>query len=115
MILIGTGSETHIALEAGKKLAAEGINVRVVSLPSWELFDGQPADYRETVLPPGVKARVAVEAGIKLGWEHYVGLGGNVVGMDTFGASAPYRVLYEKFGIAADHVVQAAKGLLRRV
>ncbi len=115
VILIGTGSETHIALEAGKKLAAEGINVRVVSLPSWELFDGQPADYRETVLPSGVKARVAVEAGIKLGWEHYVGLEGNVVGMDTFGASAPYRVLYEKFGIAADHVVQAAKGLLRRV
>jgi len=114
VILIGTGSETHTALEAGKKLAAEGIGVRVVSLPSWELFDGQPADYRETVLPPGVKARVAVEAGIKLGWEHYVGLEGRVIGMDTFGASAPYRVLYEKFGITAEQVAKAAKALLRR-
>jgi transketolase len=66
------------------------------------------------VLPPGVKARVAVEAGIKLGWEHYVGLEGRVIGMDTFGASAPYRVLYEKFGITADHVAEAAKALLRR-
>jgi transketolase len=114
VILIGTGSETHIALEAGRKLAGEGIGVRVVSLPSWELFDGQPADYRETVLPRGVKARVAVEAGIKLGWEHYVGLEGRIIGMDSFGASAPHRVLYEKFGITADHVAEAAKSLLRR-
>ena len=82
VILIGTGSETHTALEAGKKLAAEGIGVRVVSLPSWELFDGQPADYRETVLPRGVKARVAVEAGIKLGWEL------PTTGMSSRGASA---------------------------
>jgi transketolase len=114
VILIATGSETHIALEAGKKLAGEGIGVRVVSLPSWELFDGQSADYRETVLPRGVKARVAVEAGIKLGWEHYVGLEGRVIGMESFGASAPYRVLFEKFGITADHVAEAAKSLLRR-
>ena len=112
VILIGTGSETHIALEAGKKLAAEGISVSVVSLPSWELFDGQPQDYRDSVLPPGVKARVAVEAGIKLGWEHYVGLEGTVIGMDSFGASAPASVLYEKFGITVERVVQAAKDLL---
>lgn len=114
VILIGTGSETHIALEVGKKLAAEGFGVRVVSLPSWELFDKQSVGYRETVLPPTAKARVAVEAGIKLGWEHYVGLEGKVIGMDSFGASAPYKILYEKFGITVDHVAQVAKELLRR-
>jgi transketolase len=113
VILIGTGSETNIALEAGKKLATEGIGVRVVSLPSWELFDGQPQDCRDSVLPPGVKARVAVEAGIKLGWEHYVGLEGTVIGMNSFGASAPASVLYEKFGITVDRVVQAAKELIK--
>jgi transketolase len=114
VILIGTGSETYIALEAGKKLAADGVGVRVVSLPSWELFDSQPQNYRDSVLPPEVKARVAVEAGIKLGWEHYVGLEGTVIGMDGFGASAPASVLYEKFGITVDHVAQAAKELIKK-
>ena len=114
VILIGTGSEVHIALEAGKQLAAEGVRVRVVSMPSWELFDQQPADYRESVLPSAVGARVAVEAGIKLGWEHYVGLDGAVVGMQGFGASAPGEVLYEKFGITAENVVARAKALLGR-
>ena len=113
-ILIGTGSETHIALEAGKQLAAEGVGVRVVALPSWELFDQQPAQYRETVLPPDITARVAVEAGITLGWEHYVGLEGAIIGMKSFGASAPAQVLYEKFGITVEAVVQTAKGLLQR-
>jgi transketolase len=114
VILMGTGSETHLALEAGKQLAAEGIRVRVVALPSWELFDGQPQKYRETVLLPDVKARLAVEAGIKLGWEHYVGLEGEIIGMEGFGASAPSKILYEKFGITVEAVVQSAKGLLRR-
>jgi transketolase len=114
VILIGTGSETHIALEAGKKLAGEDIGLRVVSLPSWELFDCQPQDYRDSVLPPGVKARVAVEAGIKLGWEHYVGLEGTVVGMESFGASAPASVLYEKFGITVEQVVRAARALIKK-
>jgi len=114
VILIGTGSETHLALAAGKHLAAEGVKVRMVALPSWELFDRQPIKYRETVLPPEVKVRVAVEAGVRLGWEHYVGLDGEIVGMDSFGASAPGKVLYEKFGITVEHVVQAAKGLLQR-
>jgi len=114
VILFGTGSEVHIALEAGKRLDAEGIHVRVISLPSWELFDRQPAAYRESILPPHVRARVAVEAGITLGWEHYVGLDGAVVGMHGFGASAPAEVLYEQFGITAEHVVQEAKGLLQR-
>jgi transketolase len=111
-ILIGTGSEVMIALEAGRKLAAAGIKARVVSMPSWELFDRQPADYRNWILPPAVKVRVAVEAGVKLGWEHYVGLDGAVVGMDGFGASAPANVLYEKFGITAEHVVRTAQKLL---
>ena len=114
VILIGTGSEVHIALEAGQKLAAEGIKARVVSMPSWELFDAQPAVYRESVLPSSVRQRVAMEAGTKVGWEHYVGLDGVVVGMDGFGASAPAVVLYQKFGITADAVVAQAKELLAR-
>ena len=111
-ILIGTGSEVQIALDAGKTLAAEGTSVRVVSLPSWELFDRQPQTYRDQVLPPAVRARVAVEAGISLGWEHYVGLEGAVIGIDRFGASAPYQVIYEKFGITAAAVAAAARRLL---
>ncbi|MFA4916810.1 MAG: transketolase [Syntrophales bacterium] len=113
MILLGTGSEVHIALQAGRKIAAEGFRVRLISLPSWELFDRQPADYRGYVLPPDVKARIAVEAGIKLGWEHYIGLDGKVVGMDGFGASAPSSVLYEKFGITVEQIVRLAMEMLR--
>jgi len=86
--------------------------VRVVSLPSWKIFDQQPAEYRDQVLPPDVRARIAVEAGIKLGWEHYIGLDGAVIGMDSFGASAPSNVLYEKFGITAEHIIQLAKSLM---
>lgn len=112
VILIGTGSEVFIALDAGRRLAAEDLNVRVVSMPSWELFDRQAADYRESVLPGAVRRRVAVEAGMKLGWERYVGLDGAVVGMDRFGASAPAEVLYEKFGITADAVVAEVRKLL---
>jgi transketolase len=113
-ILIGTGSEVEIALEAGRRLAAEGIRVRVVSLPSWELFKSQPQVYRDGVFLPSVRARVAVEAGIPLGWERYVGLEGTVVGIDHFGASAPYKVIYEKFGLTADAVAAAARRLLGR-
>ncbi len=112
VILIGTGSEVMLALKAGQKLADEGIKARVVSLPSWELFDAQPEEYREVVLPHLVKARIAVEAAVKLGWEHYVGVDGAVVGMEGFGASAPANVLYEKFGITADYVAEKARGLL---
>lgn len=113
-ILIGTGSEVGMAMAAGKALAGEGIRVRVVSLPSWELFDRQPQAYRDQVLPPEVRARVACEAGIRIGWEHYVGLDGAVVGMDRFGASAPYQTVYEKFGITADAVAVQARRLLKR-
>ena len=113
VILIGSGSETQFALEAGKALATGGVNARVVSMPSWELFDRQPAEYRESVLPSAVRARVAVEAAIKLGWEHYVGLDGAVVGMNGFGASAPASVLYQKFGITAEAIVARARQLLQ--
>jgi transketolase len=112
-ILIATGSEVAIALGAGKLLAAEGRRIRVVSLPSWELFDGQPREYRDAVLPRAVRLRVAVEAGVRLGWEHYVGLEGAIVGIDRFGASAPFATIYEKFGITADAVAAAVRRLLK--
>jgi transketolase len=114
IIFMGTGSEVHIALDAGRRLAAEGFHVRVVSLPSWELFDKQPSEYREGVLPPAVRARVAVEAGTPFGWEHYVGLDGSAIGMVGFGASAPAEVLYEKFGITAEHAARAARDTVAR-
>ncbi len=114
VILIGTGSEVMIALEAGKVLASGGVKVRVVSLPSWELFDRQPEAYRESVLPSAVSARVAVEAGVKVGWERYVGRTGAVVGLDGFGASAPAKILFEKFRITPAEVVSRANALLGR-
>ncbi len=114
VILIGSGSETQFALEAGKALAGAGVGVRVVSMPSWELFDRQPDAYRESVLPSTVRARVAVEAALELGWERYVGLDGAVIGMAGFGASAPASVLYEKFGITTEAVVAAARKLIEQ-
>jgi transketolase len=114
VLLIGTGSELSLALEAAGRLEAQGIVAQVVSLPSWGLFDRQPQDYRDQVLPPLVKARVAVEAGSPLGWERYVGDQGRIVGLDHFGASAPYKVLYEKFGITVERVVEAALAALGR-
>jgi transketolase len=113
VILLGTGSEAHVALAAGRELAGRGRRARVVSLPCWQLFDGQPREYRESVLPPAVTARVAVEAGVTLGWEHYVGLAGETVGIDRFGASAPYQTIYEELGITAASVVARAEVLLR--
>ena len=114
LILIGTGSETHIALEAGHALAAAGRVIRVVSMPSWELFDAQTREYRESVLPDRVRARVAVEAGTVMGWERYVGLDGAVVGMKGYGASAPSDVLYKHFNITVEGVVEAALALLEK-
>jgi transketolase len=113
VIVIGTGSELSLALEAGKRLAAEGVATRVVSMPSWELFDAQSHAYREQVLPSHIRARVAVEAGGVFGWERYVGLDGATVGMTGYGASAPDTVLYEKFGITIDAVVAKAHELLK--
>jgi transketolase len=114
LILIATGSEVPLTLTAARKLAENGTKTRVVSLPSWEIFDRQPQDYKDSVLPPKITARVAVEAGIKLGWEHYVGLNGKIIGMETFGASAPGPVLYEKFGFTVEKIIEAAKDLLHR-
>lgn len=114
VILIGTGSEVHVAMRAGEKLTSEGYHVRVVSMPSWELFDKQPQDYRNAVLPPNIRARVSIEAGVKTGWEHYVGTDGRIIGLDHFGASAPGEVLFEKFGLTPESIVAAAKELLQR-
>jgi transketolase len=111
-IIIGTGSEVHLALEAAKLLQDKGIKARVVSLPSWELFDAQPSDYRNQVLPPDIKARISIEAGVTLGWERYVGSDGVTIGLSRFGASAPYQTLYEKFGLTAPRIVDAALTLL---
>ncbi|MBL3687100.1 transketolase [Leucobacter zeae] len=108
-IVIATGSEVQLAVEARERLAAEGIGVRVVSAPSLEWFAEQPAEYRESVLPAAVTARVSVEAGISLGWERYVGAAGRSVSIETFGASADYVTLFEKFGITTDAVVEAAR------
>lgn len=112
IILMGSGSETQYALEAGKQLAEQGIEVRVVSFPSWELFEKQSQEYRESILPNDVRARVAIEAATPLGWEKYVGLDGAIVALDHFGASAPAATLYEKFGITSEHVVVEAHRLL---
>ena len=106
VILIATGSEVPVALDASEKLEEKGVNARVVSMPSWELFDKQPQEYRDRVLPPEIKARIAIEAGVTQGWHRYVGSTGKVIGIDRFGASAPSKVLFEKFGITADKVVE---------
>lgn len=111
-IVMATGSEVHIALEAQKRLAAQGIRVRVVSMPSWELFEAQPKDYRDTVLPPRIRARVAIEAGATLAWSRYVGLDGKAIGLDRFGASAPYQIIYEKLGLTSEAVVETVRHLL---
>ena len=113
LILIASGSEVSVAVEASNQLAAQGVKVRVVSMPSWELFDAQPKAYRDQVLPPAIKARLAIEAGVPLGWAKYVGDGGDVVCIaDRFGASAPAKVLFEKYGLTAAAVVARARALL---
>ncbi|EFH49229.1 chloroplast transketolase [Arabidopsis lyrata subsp. lyrata] len=111
VILMGTGSELEIAAKAGEKLREEGRAVRVVSLVSWELFDEQSEEYKESVLPSEVSARVSIEAGSTFGWEKMVGSKGKAIGVDSFGASAPADVLYKKFGLTVDAVVAAAKDL----
>jgi len=112
VLLMATGSEVHLALEAMQLLEADGVAARVVSMPSWELFEQQSKEYRDRVIPPSVRARVAVEAGVRLGWERYLGPDGVFVGMQSFGASAPYQKAYEGFGITVPHIVASAKGLL---
>jgi transketolase len=112
LILIATGSEVSIALEAHNQLTNEGVACRVVSIPCWDLFDAQPQSYKDTVLPPGVKARVSVEAGSKLGWERYVGLDGAIIGLNRFGASAPGEIVMRELGFTPEHIVKVAKSIL---
>lgn len=114
VILMGTGSEVHIALEAGKLLHHKGLAARVVSLPSWELFDAQPPEYHHGVLPPNIRARVSIEAATPLGWERYTGLDGVTIGVPRFGVSAPAAVIYEKLGLTAQRVVDESLRLVQR-
>jgi transketolase len=114
VIIIASGSEVSLAVQAHENLLAEGIRSRVVSMPSWEIFEHQPQAYRESVLPPSVKARVAVEQASTFGWERYVGTADHVIGMKTFGASAPLKELQRKFGFEPDHIVAAVKQQLGR-
>jgi transketolase len=109
LILIASGSELSLAIEAHERLLAENIRSRVVSMPSWDIFEHQSREYRNSVLPPRVRARVAIEQASTLGWERYVGRSGRVIGMETFGASAPLKELQKKFGFEPELVVAAAK------
>jgi transketolase len=115
VLLMATGSEVSLCVDAYEELTRQGIRARVVSMPSWELFERQSEEYRQTVLPPTVKARVAVEQASTLGWCRYVGIDGAILGMKTFGASAPLKVLQKEFGFTTDHVVEAAKAQLAQV
>jgi transketolase len=114
VILIASGSEVVLALQAHEQLLAQGVRSRVVSMPSWEIFDHQTQEYRDRVLPPNVKTRVAIEQASTFGWERYVGNSGHVIGMKTFGGSAPLKELQRKFGFEPDKVVAVAKELLGR-
>jgi transketolase len=114
LILIATGSEVGLIIAAAERLAGEGIAVRCVSMPSWELFDAQPQSYCDRVLPPAVGARLAVELGVRQGWERYIGAHGAMLGINHFGASAPAEMLLQQFGFTVDHVVQRGRALLGR-
>jgi transketolase len=114
LILIGSGSEVTLAVNTHESLLAESIRSRVVSMPSWDIFDGQSQDYRDSVLPPTVKRRIAIEQASTSGWERYAGDSGKIIGMKTFGASAPLKELPRKFGFEPEQAVAAAKELLGR-
>ncbi len=112
IILIATGSEVHLALEVYERLRNEGIGVRLVSMPSWELFEKQPKEYRNKILPPEITARMSIEAGVTLGWHKYVGLQGEIVGIDHFGASAPGKTVLKEFGFTSENVLKRVRALL---
>ena len=109
VILMGTGTEVHVALAAYQQLTSEGVRARVVSLPCWELFDAQDDGYRASVLPPAATRRVAVEAGATLGWERWVGSAGAIVGLDHYGASAPGATIFEHFGFTLERVTEVGR------
>jgi len=112
LILIASGTEVSLIVSAGEKLAGEGINIRLVSFPSWELFESQEDSYKNSVLPPGISARLAVEAGISQGWHKWVGDGGDIISVECYGMSAPQKIVYEKYGLSAENVYKRAKALL---
>ena len=114
LIIIATGSELHLAVEAQKELKNKGVNVRVVSMTSWELFEKQSDDYKEQVLPNSVKKRISVEAASTFGWERFVGLDGEKIGMTTFGTSAPGKDVMNKFGFTVENVVKKSLELLKK-
>ncbi len=112
LILMASGSEVSLIVEAGARLASEGVNVRLVSFPSWELFNAQDQAYRDQVLPPGIKSRLSVEAGVAQGWSQWVGDSGESISVERFGASAPYKIIFEKFGFTVENVVEKARQVL---
>jgi transketolase len=109
VLLLATGSEVSMCVDAYERLKTEGIKARVVSMPSWELFDDQPQEYRDHVLPPRVTARVSVEQASTFGWAKYVGASGHSIGMRSFGASAPLKELVKKFGFTTEQIIAAAR------
>ena len=114
VILLATGSEVSLALGAHAELAKRGVHARVVNMPSWDLFEAQPFAYKNEVLPRGVTVRLAIEAASPMGWHRYTGLDGEVLGIETFGASAPHKVLFEKYGFTVENVVARALALIDR-
>ena len=112
VLLMATGSELSIAVEAWRQLGDQGIAARVVSLPSMEFFEDQQVAYRNEVIPPSVTARIAIEAGVRQGWDRYLGPEGTFVGMQGFGASAPYATIYQELGITVEHVVAEAQRMV---
>jgi transketolase len=114
LVLIASGSELILAVNAHETLLGEGVRSRVVSMPSWDIFDQQPKDYQDSVLPPAVNARIAIEQASTFGWERFIGGSGRIIGMKTFGASAPLKELQRKFGFEPGRVVATAKELLGR-
>ena len=114
MILIATGSEVQLALTAAMTVSEQGFSARVVSMPSWELFEQQGKDYQESVLPTSVTARISIEAACTLGWSKYIGPNGYSIGVDTFGASAPFKTLYEKYGLTVENIIQKIEHVLGR-
>jgi transketolase len=115
IILIAAGSEVAIAIEAAEKLVDLDIQARVVSFPSWALFEKQSTDYKEKVFPPTVKARVSIEAGVKQGWEKYVGPNGDSISIEKFGASAPYQIIFENYGFTVENIIATADNVLKKV
>jgi transketolase len=114
LLMLATGSEVWVTIEAAKKLQEDGVSARVVSMPCWELFEEQPSDYRDSVLPPDVDQRIAVEAGVSLGWQRWVGMDGAIVSIEHFGASAPGAIVLEKFGYTPENIASRAQSLLER-